>query len=86
MTTYFTDGILIMNRQVLRMDGKRMIADKKAAVIIEEKNLNNDFEKCFSKLLNSKNLQITLSNNIKKLAKPLATEKIINEVKTLLKG
>ena len=50
------------------------------------KNLNNDFEKCFSKLLNSKNLQITLSNNIKKLAKPLATEKIINEIKTLLKG
>ena len=64
----------------------RMIADKKAAVLIEEKSLNNDFEKCFSKLLNSKNLQITLSNNIKKLAKPLATEKIINEVKTLLKG
>ena len=34
MTTYFTDGILIMNRQVLRIDGKRMIADKKVVVTV----------------------------------------------------
>lgn len=62
------------------------IAEQDAALIITEPKLKSDFEYQFSNLLNSKNLQEKLKKNIKKLSNPLATEKIVNEVITLLKA
>ena len=54
-----------------------------AALVIAEKDLNNDFEFVFNQLLDPKK-QEEMSKNLKKLAKPAATFKIVDLIETLL--
>ncbi len=58
---------------------------KNAALLIKESELDAKFEPMFSELLTSEVSQITLSENIKKLALPKATEHIVDEIEKLLK-
>ena len=60
------------------------VSEKNAAMVIAEKDLENDFETKFSELVSSKEMQNSLSQNIKKLAKPNATKDIVNEIEKLL--
>ena len=60
------------------------IADKNGALLIEESTLETTFETEFSKLFSSEELQKELSKNIKKLAKPNATNAIVDEIEKLL--
>ncbi len=61
------------------------ISEKKAALLIKESELDSNFEKQFSELITSEERQKTLSENIKKLAKPNATKDIVEEIEKLLK-
>ena len=61
------------------------IVDKNAAIIIEEEDLDADFENKFSQLIASSEKQKELSHNIKKLALVNATKDIADEVEKLLK-
>ncbi|MEX0290704.1 MAG: glycosyltransferase, partial [Flavobacteriaceae bacterium] len=61
------------------------IVDKKAALMIREKDLEETFEAVFSELLQSQTTQQELSENIKALAMPDATKKIVDEIEKLLK-
>ena len=54
-------------------------------MLIKEADLDADFETKFSDLIQSKELQLKLSENIKKLAKPNATKAIVEEIEKLLK-
>ena len=58
----------------------KAIADKNGAVLLRESELDEQFENTFSKLLTDENWQKELSQNIKKLAKPNATEDIVEEI------
>jgi UDP-N-acetylglucosamine--N-acetylmuramyl-(pentapeptide) pyrophosphoryl-undecaprenol N-acetylglucosamine transferase len=60
------------------------IVENNGAIMIEEKNLS-DFQIQFEELLNSKEVQKTLSSNIKKLALPNATKEIVDEILKLIK-
>ena len=60
------------------------IVDKNAAIIIEEEDLDADFENKFSQLIASSEKQKELSHNIKKLALVNATKDIADEVEKLL--
>lgn len=60
------------------------IVKQQAAIIIKEADLDADFETKFSELIQSKELQSKLSENIKKLAKPKATKAIVEEIEKLL--
>lgn len=60
------------------------IVNKDAALMIKEEDLDVDFENKFSSLLNSKEKQKNLSDNIKKLALVNATKDIADEVEKLL--
>ena len=62
----------------------RAIAQKEAAILIPEKDLDTQFIPEFKKLLSSLELQKRLGKNIKKLAKPEATKEIVKEIKKLL--
>lgn len=57
---------------------------KNAALLIPESELEERFELEFERLLSSAALRSTLSNNISALAKPNATETIVNEIENLL--
>lgn len=57
---------------------------KNAALLIPETELEERFEIEFERLLSSVELRSTLSRNIKTLAKPNATENIVNEIENLL--
>ena len=61
------------------------IVSHKAALLIKEKDLDNDFEAKFSELIESKEKQEKLGENIKKLALINATKDIADEVEKLLK-
>lgn len=61
------------------------LANENAAVLIREKDLDNDFESVFKHLFASKDEQQKLAGNIKKLALPKATEAIVDEIAKLLK-
>ena len=61
------------------------LVEKDAAILIRENELDKKFETEFESLLNSKERQMKLSNNIKKLALPKATEDIVDEIEKLLK-
>ncbi|WP_411766490.1 undecaprenyldiphospho-muramoylpentapeptide beta-N-acetylglucosaminyltransferase [Winogradskyella sp. A3E31] len=63
----------------------KAVADKKAAILIKESELNDQFESEFLALLNSEEKQKELSTNIKTLALVNATSSIVNEVEKLLK-
>jgi UDP-N-acetylglucosamine--N-acetylmuramyl-(pentapeptide) pyrophosphoryl-undecaprenol N-acetylglucosamine transferase len=62
----------------------KAIADKNAALLIKESDLEAQFENSFSEVLNSKEKREDLSTNIKALALVNATKDIANEVEKLL--
>lgn len=59
------------------------VVDKNAAILIKEKD-SDTFQTVFKELVENKDKQFTLSENIKKLALPNATKNIVNEVEKLL--
>ncbi len=61
------------------------IVDNKAARMLKENQLDEEFQNTLSELLVSEELQRNLSDNIKKLASPNATSDIVNEIEKLLK-
>ncbi|MFK7783336.1 undecaprenyldiphospho-muramoylpentapeptide beta-N-acetylglucosaminyltransferase [Psychroserpens sp.] len=62
----------------------KAITDKKAAVLVKEKDLESQFENEFSELLKSNDKRENLSKNIKGLALANATKTIADEVEKLL--
>tara|TARA_R100000353_G_scaffold103550_2_gene74850 strand:+ start:44253 stop:45362 length:1110 start_codon:yes stop_codon:yes gene_type:complete len=60
------------------------ISEKKAALLIKESELKTKFENEFSELIDSEAQQKMLSANIKKLAKPNATQEIVDEIIELI--
>ncbi|MDR6302070.1 undecaprenyldiphospho-muramoylpentapeptide beta-N-acetylglucosaminyltransferase [Mesonia maritima] len=60
------------------------IANKNAAILIKETDLEQNFKKAFTKLLASEEQQKMLSENIRKIAKPHATKAIVDEVEKLI--
>lgn len=56
------------------------------AIMIQEKNLETEFLEKWNKLSSDKIFQQQLSKNIKKLAKPKATEHIVNLIEKLIDG
>ena len=60
------------------------VAIKKGALLIKEADLDAKFESEFNKLLHDTNLQNTLSENIKSLAKPFATATIVDAIVKLI--
>lgn len=60
------------------------VAEKGAAIVIEEKELDKNFEKEIDELLTNITLRSTLGGNIKKLAKSSATASIVEQVKALV--
>ncbi len=56
------------------------IVNKNGAVLLRESALDSAFEAAFSDLISNEDLQITLSQNIKKMAKPNATKDIVEEI------
>jgi UDP-N-acetylglucosamine--N-acetylmuramyl-(pentapeptide) pyrophosphoryl-undecaprenol N-acetylglucosamine transferase len=64
----------------------KAIADKKGAILLKENELDEKFETTFSDVISNENLQIELSQNIKKLAKPNATKDIVEEIVKLIKN
>lgn len=60
------------------------IAQKEAAVLLKEPELETDFEPVFVQLLKSEERRHQLSENIKTLALPDATKDIVDEVEKLL--
>jgi len=63
----------------------KAVVDKDAALMIEEVDLDVDFENKFSQLINAPQRQKSLAENIKKLALVNATNHIADEVEKLLK-
>ena len=61
----------------------RALADRGAALVIAEKNLDQDFKKVFSQLLDPNKRQ-KIAENLKKLAQPQATSKIVNLIEVLI--
>ena len=62
------------------------VLDKNAAILIKESDLDFSFENKFSELVSSEEKQQTLSQNIKMLAKPNATNDIVEEIEKLLRS
>lgn len=56
----------------------RAIADKQAAILLRESELNEQFANTFSKLIDNEAQQEALSAHIKALAQPNATKDIVN--------
>lgn len=62
------------------------VVEKEAAIMIQEKDLESDFQAIWKKLSSDNVLQEQLSKNIKTLAKPKATEHIVNLIENLIDG
>lgn len=60
------------------------LAKEKAALLLEEKELNNKFKDTFRLLVNDLDQQKEMQTNLKRLAKPNATVSIIDEIEALL--
>lgn len=60
------------------------LVEKEAALMLSEKELDTGFETVFKDLFSSEVEQKRLSENIKKLALPRATEDIVDEIEKLL--
>ena len=60
------------------------IVDKHGAILLKEKELDDQFEIVFEALLNDKGKQESLSENIKMLALPKATQQIADEIMKLV--
>jgi UDP-N-acetylglucosamine--N-acetylmuramyl-(pentapeptide) pyrophosphoryl-undecaprenol N-acetylglucosamine transferase len=63
----------------------KAIVDKKAAIMVKESELDAVFALVFKELLLDTNKQTELGKNIKQLAKPEATEKIVDEIVKLIR-
>ncbi len=61
------------------------LVSKEAAIMLKESELDAEFEKKFTELIASNDMQERLGANIKKLAMPKATEHIVDEIEKLLK-
>ncbi|TKD66782.1 undecaprenyldiphospho-muramoylpentapeptide beta-N-acetylglucosaminyltransferase [Flavobacterium sp. ASW18X] len=61
------------------------LMQKHAALMLKENELKEKFQVVFNEMLTSKDLQKQLSENIKALALPQATEMIVDEIEQLLK-
>ncbi|SNZ00824.1 undecaprenyldiphospho-muramoylpentapeptide beta-N-acetylglucosaminyltransferase [Flagellimonas pacifica] len=61
------------------------LVSKDAAILLKESELDEKFEAVFLEVMNSKKMQESLGNNIKKMAMPKATEHIVDEIEKLLK-
>lgn len=62
------------------------LVQENAAIMLPEKDLDQQFEAVFSELHRSPQKQRTLSKNIKRLAMPNATEAIVDEIEKLIKA
>ena len=60
------------------------ILDKKAAILLKEKDLDIDFKNIFADLISNDEKQVKLSKKIYKLALPNATNEIVDEIEKLL--
>ena len=60
------------------------IVEQNAAILLKESDANQDFETIVSGLIEDESMQIRLGENIKKLAKPNATNHIVAEIERLL--
>ncbi|WP_395063486.1 undecaprenyldiphospho-muramoylpentapeptide beta-N-acetylglucosaminyltransferase [Flavobacterium sp.] len=63
----------------------KAIVDKNGALLIKESELDEKFESVFNKLIHDENLQKNLSQNMKKLGKPNATNAIVDQIIKLIK-
>jgi UDP-N-acetylglucosamine--N-acetylmuramyl-(pentapeptide) pyrophosphoryl-undecaprenol N-acetylglucosamine transferase len=63
----------------------KAIVDKKGAILLKESELDEKFQPVFSHLIGDENHQIELGNQIRKLAKPNATQDIVKEISKLIK-
>lgn len=61
------------------------LSAKNAAILLKESELDSQFQTVFSALMASEQKQSELSENIKKLALPKATDHIVDEIEKLLK-
>jgi UDP-N-acetylglucosamine--N-acetylmuramyl-(pentapeptide) pyrophosphoryl-undecaprenol N-acetylglucosamine transferase len=64
----------------------KSVADKKAAILIRENDLDTDFQTEFSELMSNEEKQKELSKNIEALALVNATNAIVDEVEKLLRN
>lgn len=62
------------------------IVDKHGAILLKEKELDEQFEVVFEALLNDNGKQQSLSENIKTLAMPNATKQIVDEIMKLVES
>jgi len=60
------------------------ISNKNAALLLSERELDEKFESEFSRLVNTDELQMKFSKNIKSLGKPNATKEIVAEIDKLI--
>tara|TARA_R110000868_G_scaffold112365_1_gene302592 strand:- start:967 stop:1302 length:336 start_codon:yes stop_codon:yes gene_type:complete len=61
------------------------IVQQQGAILIKESNLETEFGSVFESLLQDEKLQQQLSQNIKSLALPEATSRIVDEIVKLIK-
>ena len=66
-----------------QLHNARALAKQDAAILIEEKELDQKFEEYFTLLVSNVSKQKILQANLKRLAKPNATQAIINEIQDL---
>ncbi len=64
----------------------KYLFDRKATILVEEKNLNNELFPYLKKLLISKEMRKKLSNAISKHARPNATQEIVLQINKILTG
>lgn len=60
------------------------IVNQEGAILIKESNLDDQFNSVFTELMNDADLQKKLANNIKKMAKPNATNDIVDAIVSLI--
>ena len=63
----------------------KSVVDQNGAILIKESELDEKFENTFADLISNENWQKDLGENIKKLAKPNATNDIVEEIIKLIK-
>lgn len=60
------------------------ITDKDAAILLKESEAIDTFESVFFELMQSEKMQQTLARNIRSLAKPNATQHIVDEIENMI--
>lgn len=63
----------------------KALADKDAALVVKESDLEEQFNLVLDDLLKDEELQKKLSDNIRKMAKPMATSDIVDQIEALIK-